>query len=133
MDLSPYQKKKIEDIAARYQLKLVLLFGSQSSSEIHSESDFDIAYLRETPMDFESENRLNYEFTGVFKKDRVDTVDIKKTPPLLFYAIFEHPQVLYAADEFIFPSYQAYAFKKYIETKPLYEEKFRRLGARVSK
>ena len=82
MDLTEYQKQRIKDIAAKYQLKLILLFGSRSGDNANSESDFDIAYLGAVPLDFTSAYRLNYEFTKVFEKDRVDTVDLKKAPPL---------------------------------------------------
>lgn len=127
MKLSQKQNQKIEEIAIRYHLKLVLLFGSQSENRIHKESDFDVAYLAENPLDFESEYRLNYEFTNIFQMDRVDTVDLRKAPPLLLYAIFQSPQVLFRENDLIFSLYQVYAFKKYIEARPLFEEKLRRL------
>lgn len=127
MNLTPSLQQKIETIAKKYHLKLVLLFGSQSEDRIHKESDFDIAYLAKKPLDFENEYRLNYEFTNVFQADRIDTVDLQKAPPLLLYAVFKSPQVLFQENELVFPSYQIYAFKKYIEAKPLYEEKYRRL------
>ncbi len=127
MELTEKQKQKIREIAKQYRLKLVLLFGSQSENRTHEESDFDIAYLPDKPLGFEDEYRLNYEFTNVFQVDRVDTVDLGKASPLLLYAIFRSPQALFQENELIFPLYQTYAFKKYIEAGPLYEEKFRRL------
>lgn len=133
MDLSQPQKQNIERIAKEYQLKLVLLFGSQVGKTTHSESDIDVAYLSRSPLNFEKEYHLNYEFTNIFQKDRVDTVDITKAPSLLLYAIFQSPQVLFQENEFIFPSYQTYAFKKYVETQPLYDEKFRRLKEQIGR
>lgn len=132
MKVSIFQQQDIESTAKKYGLKLVLLFGSQIEGRIHGESDIDIAYLPGKSLDFEQEYRLNYEFTRIFQKDRVDTVDMVKAPPLLFYAIFQHPRVLFQESELLFPTYRAYAFKKYVETKPLYEEKFRRLKTRVN-
>ena len=35
---------KIEEIAKKYSLKLLLLFGSQSSGKTHPMSDFDFGY-----------------------------------------------------------------------------------------
>lgn len=130
--LTKAQQQRVEAVAKQYHLKLVLLFGSRSENRIHKESDFDIAYLTEKPLDFESEYHLNYEFTNVFQTDRIDTVDLRKAPPLLLYAIFHSPQVLFQENDLIFPSYQVYAFKKYIEARPLYEEKFRRLRERFN-
>lgn len=132
MKLTSAQQQKIKKIAQQYRLKLVLLFGSQSEDRVHKESDFDIAYLAEKTLDFKSEYHLNYEFTNVFQRDKVDTVDLQKVPPLLLYAVFQSPQILFQKNELIFPSYQAYAFKKYIEAGPLYEEKYRRLRERLT-
>lgn len=128
MDITQRQKEKVEEIAQKYHLKLVLLFGSAAGGRTHRESDIDIAYLSEESLDFKAAYHLNYEFTDVFQNDRVDIVDMKKAPPLLFHAIFQNPQILFSADDIVFFSQQAYAFKKYIESKPLYEEKFRQLA-----
>lgn len=133
MEISQKQEEKIKEVADKYSLKLVLLFGSQSKGSTHQESDFDIAYLSEKSLSFEEEFRLNYEFTEIFQNDRVDTVDFKKASPLLLYGVFKHPQILFQKDELTFPTYQAYAFKRYIEVKPLYEEKFRRLTQRLER
>lgn len=130
MELSPKQQQKIAETAKNYRLTLMLLFGSQSDGRTHKESDVDIAYVPGRQLTFKDEYHLNYELTNIFRTDRVDTVDLRKAPALLSYAIFQHPVVLYQQNELVFPSYQAYAFKKYIEAKPLYEEKFRRLAQR---
>jgi len=126
MELSKKQKEKIEEIAKKYQLKLVLLFGSQSNGRTHKESDFDIAYLPKKNLRFEKENYLNYEFTNIFQNDRVDTVDMRKAPPLLLFGIFQECSVLFQEDELIFPTYRAYAFKKYVEAKPFLEESLKK-------
>jgi len=124
MEITEKQKHKISEIAEKYGLRLILLFGSRVSGDIHKESDFDVAYLAEKQLDFEEENRLNYEFTNVFQNDKVDTVDLKKANPLLMFGIFQDAQVLFAGDAYVFPRYRTYAFKKYVEAKPLYKLKF---------
>jgi uncharacterized protein len=122
MEISEKQKKRIEEIAQKYQLKLILLFGSRATGRVHKESDFDVAYLPGKNLDFDQEIHLNYEFTNLFQCDRVDTVDIRKAPPLLLYAIFKECQILYKEDDLIFPTRRAYAIKKYIEAKPILEK-----------
>lgn len=117
----------VEKLALKYGLDLVLLFGSQSNGRIHKESDVDVAYLSNKLLSFEQEFHLNYELTNVFRYDRVDTVDLKKAKPLLMYAIFQHPKILFQADNKLFFQYRSYAFKRYIESKPLYQEKAKRL------
>jgi len=122
MEINQKQKEKIQEIAKKYQLKLVLLFGSQVSGKTNKESDFDVAYLSKKDLSFDEENYLNYEFTNIFQHDRVDTVNIKKASPLLLFGIFRECRVLFEQDDLIFPTYRAYVFKKYVEAKPLLEE-----------
>jgi uncharacterized protein len=122
MEINQKQKEKIQEIAKKYQLKLVLLFGSQVSGKTNKESDFDVAYLSKKNLSFDEENYLNYEFTNIFQHDRVDTVNIKKASPLLLFGIFRECRVLFEQDDLIFPTYRAYVFKKYVEAKPLLEE-----------
>ena len=133
MEISEKQKQKIEEIAKKYSLKLILLFGSQADGRTHKESDFDVAYLPVKNLSYDDEIDINFQFTNIFKHDRVDTVDMRKAPPLLLYGIFRECLVLFKKDDLIFPTYRAYAFKKYIETKPLYEEKHRRLKEKINK
>ncbi|MDP3696928.1 MAG: nucleotidyltransferase domain-containing protein [Candidatus Taylorbacteria bacterium] len=132
IDINEKLKNRVENLAHKYGLNLVLLFGSQAKGQTHKESDVDVAYVPEKSLDFNQECYLNYEFTNIFRQDRVDTVDIKKAPPLLMYAVFDHPQILFQLDDKIFSIYQAYAFKRYIEAKPIFEERSRRLQKYVN-
>src|SRR3989338_7556168 len=127
IEINEKLKNRVEDLAHQYGLRLVLLFGSQVRRQTHKESDIDVAYLSKKSLDFDQECYLNYEFTNIFQHDRVDTVDIKKASPLLMYAVFDHPRILFQIDSNIFSQYRAYAFKKYVEAKPIFEEKSRRL------
>ena len=57
----------------------------------------------------------------------INLVNIGRTGPLLRYAIANGCQVLYENEPTTFARLRAYAFKQYIETKPLYEERAKRL------
>ena len=126
------QKDLIERIAAQYFLELLLLFGSRASGRNYQGSDFDVAYLGSKNLDLEEETKLIFNLAPIFKSENIDLVNLKKAPPLLFYAIFNNCQIIYEKEFLLFPSLRAYAFKKYIETKPLYEEKFKRLQAEIA-
>ena len=110
-----------------------MLFGSQATSKIHKESDFDVAYLPEKNLSYDDEIDINLQFTYIFRHDRVDTVDMRKAPALLLYAIFRGCLILFKKDDLIFPTYRAYAYKKYIEAKPFLEERFKKLSERIKK
>ena len=122
MELEKRQKQKIEEIAKKYRLKLILLFGSRATGKIHKKSDFDVSYLPEKNLSYDDEIDINFQFTNIFKHDRVDTVNMQKAPPLLLYAIFNKCFILFKKDDLIFPTYRAYAFKKYFEIKPFLEK-----------
>lgn len=119
-------KKLIEEIAKKYSLDLLLLFGSRASGKTYKGSDFDLAYLSKANLTLEEEAELILALILLFKSEDIDLINLKKASPLLFYAIFKNCRLLYEKRPLIFASLRAYAFKKYIETKPLYEDKFKR-------
>jgi len=135
MELSQKQKQKIEEVAKKYRLKLVLLFGSRVEGKIHKESDYDVAYLPSKKLSFDDEVKINYYFTIIFPQERfrVDTVDLRKASPLFLAMIFKKCQVLFQEDNLIFPTYKIYAYKKYIEAKPSYEKRFKKLRKRIKR
>ena len=127
------QKQLMDKIVHKYSLELVLFFGSRISGEIHKQSDFDIAYLSKKDLKLTEEAKLVCDLMPVFKSEKIDLVNLKKASPLLLFAITNDCQVLYQKNLLLFPSLRVYAFKRYIETKPLYGEKFKRLRKRIKK
>lgn len=120
----------VKDLAQKYSLELLLLFGSRISGEIHQESDYDIAYLSNRRLGLDEEGRLINGLLPLFGEHderKINLVNIRKASPLLLYAMTSEGQVLFEQTPTTFASLRAYAFKKYIETKPLYEERKRRL------
>lgn len=133
MRITKKQKDKIKKLAKKYDLKMVLLFGSQATGKTHKESDIDIAFLPEKKISFKDDYYLNYEFTNIFQNDKIDTVNLRGANPLLMYAIFKNPKILYEKDRFIFYNYENYAFKRYVEeAKPLCEIKFSKLSKKIN-
>ncbi|RJQ31015.1 nucleotidyltransferase domain-containing protein [Candidatus Parcubacteria bacterium] len=45
IEITREKREKIKNMAEKYGLKLVLLFGSRVKGKVHEESDYDIAYL----------------------------------------------------------------------------------------
>ena len=127
------QRQLINRIVQKYSLELILFFGSRISGKIHKESDFDIAYLSKKDLKLTEEAQLICDLMPIFKSEKIDLVNLKKASPFLLFAITNDCQVLYEKDSLLFPSLRVYAFKQYIETKFLYEEKFKRLQERIKK
>ncbi len=122
--------KKLQEIAKKYNLKLLLLFGSRIGKKkfLHKESDFDVAYLSKKDLDLEEEAKLICGLMPIFESEKIDLVNLKKAPPFLFYSIFQNCRILYADDPLLFYYLRSYAFKKYIEAKPLYQKRSERIN-----
>ena len=120
MEIKKKQKNKIKEIAQEFNLKLVLLFGSQVTGKTNFSSDFDIAYLPKQNLNGKTKIDLNCRFMDVFNTDKIDLVNLNQTSLLLKYEISRNSQLLYG-DEISYLNFKASAFKLYIEAKPLFE------------
>lgn len=126
-------KPKIEKLAEKYNLSLVVLFGSRATGKTHIHSDFDAAYLSRKSLDLMDEARLVCDLMPVFRSDKVDLVNLKKAPPLLMKRIFDQHQVLFCADKAQYFAYQMYALRGYIEAKPLLKLRSDYVRGRIKK
>jgi len=134
MDIDEKKEKLMREIAQKYDLRLVLLFGSRvDGKQLHKESDFDVAYLSKRKLDLMEEARMMLAMTPYFHSENIDLVNLKNAPPLLYYAVFDKCQVLFQEDGLLFPTLRVYAFRKYIEMQPIYELKYERLKEKYSK
>ncbi|MEK7326521.1 MAG: nucleotidyltransferase domain-containing protein [Chloroflexota bacterium] len=119
-----------EEIIKKYDLKLLLLFGSRARGDARKDSDTDIAFMSGRNLDFNQKAELMMDLLPVVKakETKIDVIDTKTAHPLLLYLIMQDAKVLYTEDMMFFYNLQSAAFKKYIEVKPVYEEMYRRLG-----
>jgi len=134
MEIDITKENLIQEIAQKYDLRLVLLFGSQvDGKQLHNESDFDVAYLSRRKLDLMEEARMMTEMAPYLHSDNIDLVNLKNATPLLYYAVFDKCQVLFQEDEMLFPTLRIYAFRKFVEMQPIYELKHQRLKEKYSK
>jgi len=133
MEIKLPTKQKIAKTAKEFNLKLVLLFGSRVSGKTHKESDVDLAFLSEKELSFEEEILLNTKFCGLFRTDRVDTVNLKKAPPLLAKQIISNYKILYEKKAGTLNRLSIYIYRKYFESEPLFKLVDERLKSFVSK
>ncbi len=113
--------QKIEKLAKKYDLNLLLLFGSRVKYKkfLHEESDFDVAYLSKRELFGKEIIALNCDLMDIFNSDRVDLTDLKNTNPFLRYEIAKNSLLLYGK-EMEYLEFKAFAFKDYINHKPLF-------------
>lgn len=114
-------KSKIAELALKYQLSMVLLFGSRAKGQENISSDFDIAYLSKKKLDLMDESKLVCDLMEIFRSDKIDIVNIRKAPPLLMKHIFDHNKILFCENSVTYYTYQIYAIRLYKESKRIFQ------------
>jgi predicted nucleotidyltransferase len=107
---------EILDIVEKYNISLLVTFGSFNTERFTEESDIDVAYISKTSLDSEQEMQLLCDLILYFQRDKIDLVNLSKAVPLLMYEIACNSQVLYEEDD----SYLRFKMKasaRYADTK----------------
>lgn len=79
------EKEKLEELRKAHGLKLILLHGSQVIGKTHSQSDIDIAVLRQDPKKPLDTITLISELISLFHNNTIDVSDLTLASPLLLY------------------------------------------------
>lgn len=109
---------KLSDIVSKYNLNLLLTFGSYNTDRFTKYSDIDLAYLSGRSLEVEEEMELLRDMIIYFERDGIDLVNLKKADPLLSFQIACNSKVLYEEDN----SYMMFKMKAsamYADTKHL--------------
>jgi len=113
-------ENKIKKVVKKYDLKMVLLFGSRVSGRINFDSDVDIAYLSGRELSGKEIINLNCDFIDIFNCDKIDMVDLKRVNPFLRYEISRNSKLLFG-NEIDYLKFKAFAFRSYIDHQPLFK------------
>ena len=123
MELTKTDKNLIKKIAKKYDLNFLVLFGSHAIGKTHKQSDVDIAYSSKKELDYREEYYLGCELLcplHLNPKVRVDLVNLDEASPLLAKEIAFSGELLAEIAPHSFVRFQMYAFKLFIESKPLF-------------
>lgn len=129
-------KSRIIPLAEKYNLKLVVLFGSRVTGRVHEESDYDVAYLSERELSLFEQGEFMGDLMPVFKiKDErlVNIVDIKTVGPLMLYSITQKGILLFERDSSSFFRLKLYSWKSFIDSQLFRNNYFRIVKERVLK
>jgi len=113
------QKLKIAKIAKKFQLKLIVIFGSFVSGKNRKNSDLDIAVLGLRDVSFKEQINLINELSQIFNKN-VDLSVLNKANPLLLFQVSKNPILLYGSRE-EFLKFKLRAFNMYNDYAPYFE------------
>ncbi|OGF22150.1 hypothetical protein A2Y83_00925 [Candidatus Falkowbacteria bacterium RBG_13_39_14] len=98
-------KAKIKEIAEKYDINTVYLFGSQAIGDIHENSDYDFAAqfsenIKENKY-FDLKLKIMSDIMRLVKSDKVDLVILneQKSPLALKYRIIKDGKVLFVDDD----------------------------------
>lgn len=114
VQINSSNKKSIKKIGDKYNLSLILVFGSQAKGEKHQNSDLDIGVLAEREFDFEEYSRLYSDLSEVFGNQNVDLVLINHADPLFLKQILENCQIFYGSKKTL-AELKLYSFKRYCD------------------
>jgi uncharacterized protein len=106
-------------------IKLIILFGSQAQKRARSESDYDIAVLTDDHnniRDFDNYSKILFFLREALNIPdyKIDLTNINEANPLLLHEIFSKNELIYG-NQNVFDEYRAFAFRTYIDARPLLE------------
>jgi len=113
------QKLKIAKIAKKFQLKLIIIFGSFANGKNRKDSDLDVAVLGAKEVTFKEQIDLTGELSRLLNED-VDLSVLNKANPLLLFEASKNSILLYGQrQEFL--KFKLYAFNAYHDYAPYFE------------
>lgn len=109
-------KKDIEKLCKEFQLKFLVLFGSQASGKTHKKSDVDIGIYPENGVHDLAE--LEQKLASIFHTSHIDLVNLKEAGPLLQKEVALKGNILYEKEKASFSLFQMYAVSAYYDFQP---------------
>jgi len=122
-DLIKFNKKSLLDIAKKYDLNFLALFGSRANDTAREDSDYDLLYSSKKTMDYGDEVGLIDDLAREFKSAKIDLVSVNNASPLLLKEVYANSIVLAEPTVNSYDEFMIYAFMVYVEAKPLFRMK----------
>lgn len=108
----------IEEIAARYDLKLLVYFGSYARQKDYDpvKSDIDIAFIARRDLDSNELYNMLADLIIWHRKSEIDLVNLKTASGLLKKAVADEGVVLFEDPPGYFMDIYPYLYKSYYES-----------------
>jgi predicted nucleotidyltransferase len=119
VEATPATRGRLEQVARRRGIRLLLAFGSGVTGRTHAASDLDLAVLVE-PAERSDWLELMGELQGIFPDREVDLAWLHRADPLFAWQIFRHAQLLFG-DASEFARYRGYAWRRFVEYAPFFK------------
>ena len=106
----------LEPLCEPYRVRLVVVFGSTVTGLLGPESDLDLAFLADAPL---NPVAVTTDVIRVLHTDRVDVVDLRRASPLLAMEVARHGRLIYEREPGMHVEFISLAVRRYIDTKKL--------------
>ena len=110
---------KLQSITEKYQLKLLVYYGSYARQEDYDpvHSDIDIAFMCEEALASHQLFDLMSDLILLHRTSKIDLVNLQTASGLLKEAVANDGRVLYEEEEGYFQNLCPYLYKCYYETR----------------
>lgn len=117
-------------IAEQYNLRFVVLFGSQVREQTHEGSDVDVAIWLGRDLSTDERLELWGALTRLFEAD-VDLTTLNRAEPLLLHQIASTGQSLYESEEWAWENFKSYAYRYYWDSTKFFADMARYVSRRA--
>lgn len=117
-------KSELEKLAKKFNLDLLVLFGSRAKGINNINSDWDFAFIKYGNFTYEDEFNLNLELIKIIQNEKIDLVNIMKTQkPKLNYEIFNYGYLIFEKKKNNFDNLKSLSVIDYIDSKRFFKQK----------
>lgn len=126
------KRATLKQICKKYDLDLLILFGSQTTKFKNILSDIDLAFFRWKKMNPEENNEFLSDMMYFYHREDIDLINITNSKsPLLRYRIFMEGKALFEKKAGTFQRMQSQAYIDFHDFKRFYEEKSKLLDKKL--
>ena len=109
-------------LCPKYQIKLMILFGSYNTDDFNSESDIDPAIeVDDCDLIYKYREQLLNEISSIFSFRDIDLVLLNHADPLLKKQIVSSGELIYERRPGDFNKFKVRAYKEYFDAKKFYQ------------
>lgn len=133
--ISDASKKLIKELAVKYDLKLVMLFGSASRDTEQKNSDIDIAILGNSNFYEKDYSKFLYDMAKIedVEKREIEVVPISDRNPILLKNIFDGGIPLYIKNQTEYQKIRNWARFSYEDNAKFFHGREKMIKERLSK
>lgn len=121
---------QLQSIAEQYDLRLIVLFGSQVRERTHTGSDADVAIWTERSLSAEERLELWGTLTRLFQAE-VDLTTLNRAEPLLLYQVASTGRLLYESEEWAWENLKSYGYRQYWDSAKFFKDMSRYISRRA--